>query len=65
MTIVEYFDPNMQRHLEAYKILEQTGFWPEWFIADIEANNLLFPTLWQINIQSKMAKSWLDMKLST
>lgn len=58
----EWFDPYNPKHLEAYKHLQDTGFWPEDFWK--EAGSRFIETNWQLMINSKLANAWIDSKVA-
>jgi len=59
MTIVEYFDPYNQKHLEAYHSLKTTGQWPKEFYKI----GIVFEGDWYVQLLVKMANTWLDHRL--
>jgi len=59
MYIEDWFDVNDRTHLEAFKHLRDTGFWPKDFIS----NEIQLHPNWQIALVAKMANEWLEYKL--
>ena len=59
-TIVEIFDPYNLEHLEAYKVLLETGVWPVGFVPE----GTVIPSMWQIQIAHKMAEAWIESALA-
>ncbi|MHA2019845.1 MAG: hypothetical protein ACTSXY_16400 [Promethearchaeota archaeon] len=64
MEITEFLNPYDLEHVKAYSEMLNTGYWPTGFyhkyLVDME-----FPWDWQIAINYKMAKLWLEVVLST
>lgn len=58
MTIVEFFDPEDTEHLKAYKHLEETGVWPEWFFEKLKG--LEFSSAWYSSLAFKIARKFLN-----
>lgn len=56
MNIIEFFNPYNIDHIKAYKVLSETGFWPEGFVPD----EIKFVTLWHPMVAQKMADAWVD-----
>jgi len=56
MNILDYFDHTNPIHLAAWRVLNNTGSWPEWFIKDWGVTE--FPNAWQIIVASRMAEEY-------
>jgi hypothetical protein len=46
-------------HLQAYRTLHETGFWPE----DFPPAHVELTTNWQVALTSKMADAWVEEHL--
>jgi hypothetical protein len=53
-SIVDFFDPNRQSHIQAYDELVKTGKWPHGF-----ADGLHCPPGWSILLTEKIANAWV------
>jgi hypothetical protein len=60
MKFSEWFDPDNQEHLQAYRKLQDEGIWPHWFT---KPKDVELESTWQILIAFKMANRWIDFKL--
>jgi len=49
-TIVEWFDPADVKHMAAFKVLQETGQWPDGFIPE----GLEFPNSWIVQLNAKV-----------
>ena len=58
-TIVDVFDPHSTEHMEAYKHLQKTGFWPKEFVKKFKNEIYNSNNLWQIEILAKIANEWI------
>lgn len=56
MTIIDFFDPHNQEHIEAYAHLCFVGVWPEWFVLD----EVTFPQMWTVLLANKLADCWVQ-----
>ena len=56
MDIIEFFDPQVTKHLRAYKYLEEHGSWPRGFIDE----DITFSPIWQVVILSKIADAHIE-----
>ena len=56
--IVEWFNVQSDEHLAAYRILEQSGLWPEGFIPE----EVSLSPGWHMQLMWKMASACLDYK---
>lgn len=61
MTIVEYFDPYNQKHLEAYLSLQTKGNWPVEFYKGLIG--IVFESDWHVQLMAKMANEWILHRL--
>ncbi len=52
MTIIEWFDPENEKHMKAWKHLSKSGSWPRDFIPD----DVEFPNLWQVSLAGIMGE---------
>jgi len=60
MNIIDWFDPDNIEHLQAYKHLMDTGFWPVGFLPeDVE----LRPA-WSLTLFRILANKYMEEKLS-
>ena len=57
----DFFDVHSIEHMQAYKYLEKTGFWPEGFIPD----DCVFSHVWLAEIQARMAIAWAKQRVRT
>lgn len=64
MNIVEFFDPNNQQHLQAYRHLSTKGFWPLEFM-EMLPKDLEGTVEWHFGVVDKMAKCWVDSILGS
>lgn len=60
-TIVSFFDVNNIDHLRAWKWMEESGHWPEYFIE--LTKDCSTPSMWHACIRSKLADAWIAEKL--
>ena len=51
-----WFDPYNPKHIEAWKSLEENGYWPEDFIPD----NVVMGKDWALIGLLKIASAWID-----
>ena len=61
MNIVEFFNPHSIEHIRAYRVLSETGTWPEGFIP--EKIGMEFAHLRISEITLKMAETWSEITL--
>lgn len=59
MKIDDWFDPNNDEHLKAYKYLETNGYWQKGFIPE----GIEFPNGWHILLVTKIADFYIQHKL--
>ena len=64
ISIVDWFNPHNLEHLQAYKDLNKTGFWPKEFWNKIVVNDQIEMTnAWQVAIACKIANAFVNEKL--
>ena len=64
ISIVDWFNPHNLEHLQAYKDLNKTGFWPKEFWNKIVVNDQIEMTnAWQVAIACKIANAFVNDKL--
>ena len=56
MEITTFFDPYNKQHVQAYRILMDTGSWPEKFLPE----NITFTTAWQAKLALAIAEAWVN-----
>ena len=58
-----WFDPYSIMHLCAYRELQHIGHWPEWFMAQMEKEEVIIHQSWSLAIDAKMVKAWVNYRL--
>jgi len=61
MNIVDWFDVKNIEHLSAYKILQDTGMWPE--SSDFIPEDIEFLMDWRRGVSNKIASAFIDEKI--
>ena len=60
MKVTDFFDPYDIAHIKAYKNLQETGFWPAFFLPE----NIEIPDNWQITIMAVFTEAWISKALN-
>lgn len=64
ISVIDWFDPYNMEHLQAFKDLQKTGFWPKDFWNKIITDDRIeMVTGWQLGIYVKVANAFLKEKL--
>ncbi len=64
ISVIDWFDPNNMEHLQAWKDLQKTGFWPKPFWDKMLFDDRIkMTTNWQYGICSKIADAFVKEKL--
>ena len=56
ISIVDWFDPHNEEHIEAWKYLQDTNLWPEGFIPKYVERS----TNWYISLLARLADAYLE-----
>ena len=60
LKITEWFNTENLEHLKAFNNLTENGFWPKDFIP----KNIEFDEGWEILLQYRMSKKWIEFKIN-
>ena len=60
MNLRKFFDPYNKDHIAAYAFNCKEGYWPEWFINYMEANDIFYYDVYSYDVERKIIDAWVN-----